>query len=532
MRSRLSAKLIAGLVASLAIALLWLGVANLRVLRENLESTALIAARRIAGVIFQSTRTSMLRNDREQMLEIVRSIGAQPGVHRVRIVSKSGQIQVSTLPSEVGQMLDKRAEACTLCHSGSTPLEKPDAKQTYRYYRSGGEPLIGLIRPIENEPACSNAACHAHPASQRILGVLDVTLSLESIDRTLAGHERTMWTQVLISFALLAAATSLLVWTLINRPIRRLIAGVKILGSRQLGYRFGCRRRDEIGELAAAFDAMAAELEDVNRTLEDRIRRKTAELEAAQEKLIHSEKLASLGQLSASVAHEINNPLAGIFTYARLLEKKLAPEGPTLEWIRTIERESKRCGEIVSNLLVFARKQHTEMAPAEIKTIVARTLAVVQHKLQMHSVTAATEIAELPPVYCDASQIQQVLTAILMNAVDAISSQGAGGGSIEVRAAPAGDGAVDISVGNDGPPIPPEALSHIFEPFFSTKQAASGVGLGLAVAYGIVKRHGGDIQVETGERTTFHVILPMSPSPGNPSTESSDVRRETVHPDR
>ncbi len=113
MRS-LSAKLIAGLVAGLAGVLFWLGSANLRVLRQNLETTALLAEQRMAGVIFHSTRNSMLRNDREQLLQIVQSIGAQPGVRRIRIMSKSGAIQVSTLGEEVGQMLDQKAEACNL----------------------------------------------------------------------------------------------------------------------------------------------------------------------------------------------------------------------------------------------------------------------------------------------------------------------------------------------------------------------------------------------------------------------------------
>jgi two-component system NtrC family sensor kinase len=532
MRS-LSAKLIAGLVAGLAGVLFWLGAANLRVLRASLESTAIVTEQRMAGVIFHSTRYSMLRNDREQLLEIIRSIGAQSGVRRVRIMSKSVRIQVSTLPQEVGQMLDKRAEACYACHSSSQPLEKPDVKQTYRFYHIGRERVIGLIRPIDNEPACSNAACHAHPASQRILGVLDVVLSLESVDQELAAHERRMRAQVAISAALTVGLVAFLVWLLIRRPIRRLIAGVKILGSRQLSFRFGFKRRDEIGELAGAFDNMAAELENANLTLEERIRRKTKELEAAQESLIHSEKLASLGEMAAAVAHEINNPLAGIFTYARLLEKKLAPGKPAVEWIQTIQRESKRCGEIVNNLLVFARKQNTEIAPADVKLVIERTLAVVRHKLQMHSISVSTEAENLPSICCDASQIQQVLTAIIMNAVDAISSQGPRGGNLRIRAAMVDPAWVDIAVANDGPPIPKDVLPHIFEPFFSTKQAASGVGLGLAVTYGIVKRHGGDIQVTTGERTTFHVILPVGATPPeSQNTEEADVGRDTVHTDR
>ena len=529
MRS-LSAKLIAGLVASLAAVLLWLGAANLRVLRENLETTAVMSEQRMAGIIFHSTRTSMLKNDREQLLEIIQSIGAQPGVRKVRIFSKNGTIQVSTTPGEAGTMVDKRADACYGCHLSSKSLDKPNTRDTFRIYRIGSERVIGLVRPIENEAACSNASCHAHPASQSILGVLDVVLSLDSIDRALAAHERRMRAQVAVSAVLMLGTTGLLVWFLIRRPIKRLTAGVRILAAHNLSYRFRFGRRDEIGELAHAFDGMAEELETANRTLEDRIRRKTKELEAAQEKLIHSEKLASLGELSAAVAHEINNPLAGIFTYARLLEKKLAPPAPMLDWIRTIQHESRRCGDIVSNLLVFARKHNTEMAPCEVKTIIDRTIAVVNHKLEMHGIEVEVKVPELPKVYCDASQIQQVLVAVTMNAVDAMSGQGGKGGRLAMRAALLPEDRVDLSVTNDGPPIPKDVLPHIFEPFFSTKQAASGVGLGLAVAYGIVKRHGGEFQVETGPETTFHVILPA----GTPAaderqiTENSNVGTEAV----
>ncbi len=532
MRS-LSAKLIAGLVASLAGVLLWLGSANLRVLRENLETAAVSAEQRIAGTIYQSTRDSMLRNDRRDQINIIQSIGAQNDVRKIRVISKTGTIQVSTRAAEVGRMVDKRGDACIGCHASSTPLEKPHTRDTFRIYRLGNERVIGLIRPIENEPACSNAACHAHPASQRILGVLDVVLSLDWVDQILTQHERRMRAQVVFSAIVLVVTAGLLVWFLVSRPIHRLIAGVKELARRNLGYRFGFTRRDEIGELAAAFDHMAEEVQNLNDTLEDRIRRKTRELEAAHEKLIHSEKLASLGELSAAVAHEINNPLAGIFTYARLLEKKLTPQKPVLDWIQTIQHESRRCGDIVSNLLVFARKHNTEMVRSDVKTIVERTVAVVRHKLQMHSIELACDIGSVPQIWCDASQIQQVLTVVLVNAVDAIIGSGMKSGHIRVSAGAAGGGRVEIAVTNDGPPIPKDVLPHIFEPFFSTKQAASGVGLGLSVAYGIVKRHGGEIQVDTGAETTFHVILPVGEGPGEQQdTENIDVRRETVNTDR
>ena len=521
MRS-LSAKLMLGLTAALAAIFFALGTANLRLLRANLETTSVVSAERMADVIFRSTRETMLANDRSSQISLIRSIGAQPDVLMVRIFSKDGTIQYSTLPVEVGRFVDKRAEACYACHAESRPLEKLAIPQRSRIYRVGEQRAIGLIRPIENESACSNAACHAHPASQRILGVLDVVLSLEAVDRTLATHERRMQGQVLISAALFTALAGLLVWLLISRPVQRLAAGVRALASGDLSHRVDFSSRDELGELAISFNHMAGELDTAQRTLEHRIEAKTRELESAREKLIHSEKLSSLGQLAAAVAHEINNPLAGILTYARLLEKKLAPPKPALDWIRTIQHESKRCGVIVTSLLSFARKQNTEMAPARIGAIIDLTLAVTKHKLEMQAIGLETDIGDLPEIVCDAMQVQQVLVAIIMNAVDAMSH----GGKLRIEARQQ-DARVCISLINNGPPIPKEVLPHLFEPFFSTKPAASGVGLGLAVAYGIVQKHGGEIQVETGGVTAFHILLPLEQKP-----EQIHNGRETIYSHR
>jgi two-component system NtrC family sensor kinase len=280
-----------------------------------------------------------------------------------------------------------------------------------------------------------------------------------------------------------------------------------------LRYRLSLERQDEIGKLASAFNHMADDLEQArdeitgwNRELERRVEEKSAELARAQQRLVHSEKLASLGQMAAAVAHEINNPLAGILTYARLLEKKIAADGEIHSWLEIIQRESKRCGQIAGNLLAFARNKPVEMATASINAIVERALAVVQHQLGLQQIELETELEpDLPAVDCDASQIEQVVMALVMNAVESM----AGGGRLRVHTRRAGPEHVEIAVSDNGPPIPAEALQRLFEPFFTTKQTTGGAGLGLAVSYGIVRRHGGEILVETGAETTFRVRLPL-----------------------
>ena len=150
------------------------------------------------------------------------------------------------------------------------------------------------------------------------------------------------------------------------------------------------------------------------------------------------------------------------------------------------------------------------MVAIDLKVILERTLTIVRHKLDMQSIQLHFEPADVPAVLCDASQIEQVVIAIVVNAIEAVKDHG----NIWVRTSNS-DGRADLEISNDGPPIPEKVLPHIFEPFFSTKEASSGVGLGLAVAYGIVQRHGGEIRVETDPLTAFHIILPLAETEEN-----------------
>jgi len=270
-----------------------------------------------------------------------------------------------------------------------------------------------------------------------------------------------------------------------------------------------------LGDLAKSFNKMAAEVGGVQSKIEEQVRRKTAELERVHKTLLHSEKMASIGKLAATVAHEINNPLFGILTYARLvlreiLKHEIPGRDDLAEQLQTIERESKRCGELVKSLLTFSRQAPSIREPNDLNTVVHRAVVLVQHKLAMQNIDLQENLGkDLPPVLCDANQIQQVVLVLMMNAADAMPK--GGGLAVSTEFDEKTDQGV-VRVKDTGCGIPEDVLPKIFDPFFTTKDDQNRTGLGLAVAHGIVQQHAGDILVDStpGVGTEFRVVLPLA----------------------
>jgi two-component system NtrC family sensor kinase len=243
------------------------------------------------------------------------------------------------------------------------------------------------------------------------------------------------------------------------------------------------------------------------------VRRKTAELERVHKTLLRSEKMASIGKLAAVVAHEINNPLAGILTYAKLLKKRESrapqPNPEAISMLDLVESESQRCGEIVKNLMTFARPTSMNLEPTDLNDIIDRCVRLVQHQLVLKNIELHLELnRELRPVPCDRGQIEQVILALVMNAIDALPS----GGNLTVTSRKAvSPGAIQVEVRDDGVGMPRDVLAKMFEPFFTTKEHGRGLGLGLAISRNIVDRHGGRIEVasEPGHGTVFTITLPL-----------------------
>jgi two-component system NtrC family sensor kinase len=284
--------------------------------------------------------------------------------------------------------------------------------------------------------------------------------------------------------------------------------------------------------MTADLAAAHAELTESARTLEKRVKRKTAELEQAYNSLLSSEKLASIGKLAATVAHEVNNPLFGMLTYARLTLKSLqqadipaAERARMIENLSIIERESRRCGDIMKNLLTFARQSPPQRAPIDVNLLLERAAGLVRHQYELQDLELHRRLAPgLPQVFCDQGQIQQVLLILLVNAAEAMPH----GGAVTVTTAEDADNAsVLVRVRDTGVGIEADNLGRVFEPFFTTKENQQRTGLGLAIARSIVDNHGGTISVTStpGEGSEFVVTLPVAPAAGVAAADASTGER-------
>ena len=531
----LGAKLTALLLTAMVVILGLLGFLTIRLHRQHLEATTLLSAERISEAIKRITTEYMLRNDREGLHHSINTIASQPGMIRVRIFDREGQISYSSTASEINRTVNKDAEACYMCHSNNEPLAKLDRPDRFRVYRENGERVLAVITPIENQPNCANAACHAHPASQQILGVLDTHLSLARADQQLAEGTKSMLAYDLAAVIAIGIMSWILIRRMIDLPLRQLQAGTRKLREGELGYQIHLRAHDQMGDLADSFNSMSLQLRAANEqlkawahTLEKRVDQKTRELLRAHDEMLHVETMATVGRMAAVVAHEINNPLSGILTYSKLLKKWIDNDqvgeekrDEALQCLNLISSESRRCGDLVKNLLSFSRHTPINIESTDINKIIQQCCMLLRHNFEIASVQLHQQLNEaLPKLQCDGSQIEQVLLAVMVNAADAMPN----GGNIWLETRLSQEGKqVAIFVRDDGSGIPPDILPRIFEPFVTTKDNAHGTGLGLAVSRSIVERHSGTISIESqlGKGTTVTITLPIPAPP--PQVEEAVV---------
>jgi two-component system NtrC family sensor kinase len=526
MLSSLSMRLFALIAVVTLLGLSMLAWAVVRLHTTNLEQETVRGALHLSDTLRRSARHSMLEDRKDDVYQMMRTVGAQEGIERLRIFNSEGLIVFSSIPDERGETVDQEEEACTFCHNDGEPVSHLDERELTRVFNdAGGNRLLGLITPIYNATACADVDCHPSPDEQQVLGVIDMQLSLAPIDETLVRLNRRFLYHIFLLMLIIASTCGLFVWGFVHLPVKALIHGTERIRTGDLDYRIPLESRAEMGRLASSFNEMAEdlgeaqqELKEWTRTLEQRVDEKTRTLQQAQDHLVQNEKMASLGTLAAVVAHEINNPLSGVLTYSKLMQKMIKGDGVDPErveairrYLRTIETETARCGDIVSNLLEFSRKSGASTEEMDLNGIVDRTLSLIRHKLNLQEIRLEKDLsADVPPVTCDADQIEQALLAMFMNAVDAMPE----GGALKVatRLVPSTDAEdrwVEIHVTDSGVGIPPEVRERLFEPFFTTKKSKESVGLGLSIVHGIVKSHHGriDVRSKPGD-TTFVITLP------------------------
>jgi two-component system NtrC family sensor kinase len=493
----------------------------------------MLGADQLSKAITSATWHAMLDDHREVAYQVMRTIAEKQGIDRIRMLNRKGEVRFSTR-DEALQVIPLTSPTCALCHAPGAPKLSVDLASRVRIFDApNGRRQLEMVTPIYNERSCSEAECHAHPANIKVLGVLDLAISLDNVDRDVASIKTRVLVVTLVEITLIGLFIIVFTRRFLGRPIASLIDGFKSVSHMELDKPLTIPgSSEELDELANSFNVMRdrlraalGEINEFTQNLETKVEERTTQLKVAQKKLVQSDRLASLGQLSASVAHEINNPISGVLNLSMLMQRILKEDGippdrieEFRKYLAQVTAETGRVGRIVSDLLAFSRRGKPHRAPADLNKIVRMTLSLTAHKMKLNNVALEENLAaDLPMAHCDASQIQQVALNLVLNASEA--TQGKANRRVSV-ATSRGEGCVVLTVSDNGEGIPAENLSKIFDPFFTTKSDGKGVGLGLAVTYGIIQAHGGEIEVKStvGAGTTFTVTLPLEQpvEPGEP----------------
>lgn len=484
----------------------------------------------IGAIVEGSLYKSMLENDKSTLHSTLDIINTMPGIDDVNLYDQNNFIAYSSFNPESGNHSNPD---CISCHSNLSDMfsrkersymiidEKSDCSMNPG---KPGQRHLLIRRPILNEISCYTAACHAHTENDEVLGSLIIRMPLKDLDNALQKSSIDFLVLALVITA--AVITSFIFFTRkrIKDPLHSIIAASEAVSAGEVKTRLEISPDllDDMKMVSTAFNNMldhidraTNELENWSKQLEYKVLKKSEELSEVQNELINVERIASLGKLSASVAHEINNPLSGILIYTKLIYKQLENQDLTpkkrenvLRQLKLIETETKRCGDIVKGLLDFSRKDQDDFEERNLNEIVQGTYELMMHHIKIANISLLTDLsATFDTIWCSPNQIKQACIAILVNASEAVSDKG----EIIIRTRNTDEKSVRLEISDNGSGIAPDDIPHIFEPFFTTKRDARGTGLGLAIVHGIVTNHKGKIEVDSvvGKGTTISLIFPL-----------------------
>lgn len=501
------------------------------VYRQYLNTVIRQSGSNVGSIIEGSLYYSMLTNDKGALQSSLDMINTIPGIDEVNMYNHLDSLVYSTLVSD---SLNQGDPNCKLCHDNLNEMFSRREK-SYRIIDKESACIMNktlkghrqlLIRkPILNEPSCFTSACHYHAADEEVLGSLIVKIPLTDLDESIKKSSTEFFFLATLTTILLVLFLIIFTSSKIKRPLNAIVEASESVARGDLRTRVDITPNllDDMRLVGQAFNNMLdnleaanVELENWSKQLEYKVQKKKEKLIEIQQELVHIERIASLGKLSSSVAHEINNPLSGVLTYTKLVHKLLDKldveqdsKNSMLKYLTIIESETKRCGYIVKSLLDFSRKDQENFEPKPMHKILKEAYDLMAHQLKISNIHFYTDFsATADNISCRENQIKQACIAILVNASEAVGENG----EILMRTFNSDEKHIQLDISDNGIGIDPQDIPHIFEPFFSAKQKVKGVGLGLAIVHGIVQNHQGKITVdsELGKRTTISIILPLN----------------------
>ena len=616
----------------------------LRVEREKALAAAQGEAIRLSDTIRKSVEFEMLKGQRESVQDIVEMITQQKGIEQVSIFNKDGEIVISNKKENVGLVLDKTSQTCYVCHSADPPTAVIAADhKTSRIFDSGkGYRILGKVAPLYNAPRCYQAPCHVHPPETKVLGMMDVLVSLADVDRAVVAHRNRTVVFASVLFMVVSAAIGLFVHRHVHIPIEKLAARTRAVAEGDFEQEVEISRGDDIGLFADSFNKMIRDLKAARknqRGFQDRlvqsVREATAEVEtktrelttiyegipdgialldremvvvsanrgfgqifdvdvnllvgrkcreampgrgemcdecpavdalktgqpvrkvsvfrqpdgrrltldvrafpvknargevvqvikyvkditeevAFEDRVRDVDKMASIGQVAAGIAHSLNTPLAtlknGLYGLRRSLGK-VQQEKPAIvaeseEYLVIMADEVNHCQNVIRDLLDCARKPEPAYEPTDVKQLVASTIDSVLLDHRGHATTKLHhQVPDSPLIVLGSSSyLKQAFLNILQNSCDAIDERG----EVTVRTRRV-DGRAEVVFEDTGNGMRKRDQERAFEPLFTTKRPGKGTGLGLAVARDIIEKHRGTIHLESelGQGTKVTVILPL-----------------------
>lgn len=489
----INTKLIALVNLVLILTILLFAIYNINVQKRQRIEEVVRGANRISDTVRNTINFAIAKNDKETIQKIIEKVGKQEDIRKIRIYDKEGKIIFSSSKSEIGKFL----HTISICHKEANIknlFKKSTSKKEREIYEINKENrVLCLLRPIS----------HTH-------SILDMHISLLKVDKEINRNRLQILLLAIISITLVSLIIFVFGQRFINRPIKEILAGMRGVANGNLNYSIPITSCGEFAYLANSFNQMTDNLKKAVEEIQNKeiiLEQKVKELDDTREQLVRSAKFASLGKLAAGVAHEINNPLAIVLNFSHILLRKLKGELSYEANLETIIKQTTRCSEIVKGLLDFAKEEPPEKKEIDINELIEKTLSLlINQSLFLNIETKKDFNVNLPKIMVDPDQLQQVFMNIMINAAEAMKD----GGSLTITTR-CDTNFVEVEFTDTGCGIPSDFIDRIFDPFFTTKEVGQGIGLGLAVTYGIIQRHNGSIEVKSkeGVGTTFIVKLPI-----------------------